>query len=153
MVAMRPTETKKRWIVVADEAVAEFYEQEKKYSPARMTFMMNNDAARQKTDDLITDRGGRSFDSFGAGRHTMAREKTDPKTQEAKVFAKLIAGRIVAAVHSGEIRDFGLIAAPRFLGLLRKALAVAHGIEPCLTVAKQVVGQDVAVIDRLLAEL
>jgi protein required for attachment to host cells len=142
-----------RWIVVADEATAEFYEQEKKYSPVRKGLVMHNEAAKKKMDDIITDSGGRSFDSFGAGRHTMAKEKTGPKTQEAKVFAKQIAARIIAAKNSGQIDHFGIIAAPRFLGLLRKALGGAHGAEPCLSIAKQVVGQDSAVIDRLLAEI
>jgi protein required for attachment to host cells len=153
MVASLSTDNRKRWIVVADESAAEFYEQEKKYSPVRKDHVMHNESARKKTDELISDHGGRSFTSFGSSRHTMAKEKTDPKAQEAKVFAKLIAGRIVSALNSHEIAEFGIIAAPRFLGVLRKALHGAHGAEPCLSIAKEVVGQDAAVIDRLLGEL
>ena len=151
---MRSNRTKsRRWIIVADESAAEFYAQAKRYSPVKPAFVMRNDTARQKIDDLISDGGGRSFDSFGAGRHTMAKEKTDPKAEAARAFAKSIAARIVSALYDGEIGQCGLIAAPRFLGSLRKALAGSGGAEPCLTVSKELVGQDPAVIDRLLAEL
>jgi protein required for attachment to host cells len=142
-----------RWIIVADESTAEFYEQDKKYSAVRKSFEMHNDSARKKVDDIITDHGGRSYDSFGMGRHTMAKEKQGPKMQGAVVFAKSIAGKITAALNRGDITDFGLIAAPKFLGILRKSLAGAHGSEPCLTISKEVVGQGTAVVDRLLGEL
>ncbi len=141
-----------RWIIVADESTAEFYEQDKKYSAVRKSFELRNDSARKKVDDIITDHGGRSYDSFGKGRHTMAKEKSGPKMQGAVVFAKLIAGRITAALNSGEITEFGLIAAPKFLGILRKSLGGAHGSEPCLTISKEIVGQGKAAIDRLLGE-
>lgn len=142
-----------RWIIVADEATAEVYEQDKKYSPVRKAFELHNDIAKKKVGDIISDRGGRSFDSFGKGRHTMAKEKSGPKTKGSVVFGKVIADRITAALNSGEISEFGLIAAPRFLGVLRKSLGGAHGSQPCLTISKEIVGQGPAAIDRLLAEL
>jgi protein required for attachment to host cells len=142
-----------RWIIVADESTAEFYEQDKRYSPVRKSFEMHNESAKKKVDDIITDHGGRSFDSFGKGRHTMSNEKQDPKKQGAIVFAKSVAGKITAAMNNGDIAEFGLIAAPKFLGILRKSLGGAHGSEPSLTISKEVVGQGTAVIDRLLGEL
>ena len=142
-----------RWIIVADESTAEFYEQDKKYSAVRKSFEMHNETAKKKIDDIITDHGGRSYDSFGKGRHTMAKEKSDPKMQSAVVFAKLVTGKVTAALNNGDITEFGLIAAPKFLGILRKSLGGAHGSEPCLTISKEVVGQGTAVVDRLLGEL
>lgn len=142
-----------RWIIVADESTAEFYEQDKRYSAVRKSFEMRNESARKKVDDIISDHGGRSYDSFGKGRHTMAKEKQGPKMQAAVVFAKLVAGKITAALNSGEISEFGLIAAPKFLGILRKSLGGAHGCEPCLAISKEVVGQGKTVVDRLLGEV
>jgi protein required for attachment to host cells len=142
-----------RWIIVADESTAEFYEQDKKYSPVRKSFELHNETAKKKVDEIISDRGGRSYDSLGKGRHTMAKEKQDPKKQSAVVFAKSVAGKITFALNSGDITEFGLIAAPKFLGILRKSLAGAHGSEPCLTISKEVVGQGTAVVDRLLGGL
>jgi protein required for attachment to host cells len=44
-----------------------------------------------------------------------------------------------------------LIAAPRFLGVLRDALTKAGNVVPALTIDKEMVGRDITVI-KLLAE-
>jgi protein required for attachment to host cells len=56
-------------------------------------------------------------------------------------------------MHEGNCRGFALVAAPRFLGVLRSAISVATTAEPYATVDKEVVGQDEAVIEKLLANL
>jgi protein required for attachment to host cells len=104
-----------------------------------------------KTEQLIRDSGGRSFDSKGKGRHTMTSEKADPKQHAASVFAKQIAERIGKVMHDGSCRGFALVAAPRFLGVLRDAVSVATSAEPYATVDKEMVGQETTVIERLLA--
>jgi protein required for attachment to host cells len=141
------------WVVVADEAKAIVYARDSMRGPLRELFSLDNEAARKKTDELISDSGGRSFDSHGQGRHTMAKEKADPKTQSAIVFAKQIAGRIEKVMHDGSCRGFALVAAPRFLGRLREAISVATTAEPYATVDKEMVGQDAAIIEKLLANL
>jgi protein required for attachment to host cells len=140
------------WVVVADESRAIFYAWDEKYSPLRELSQLENEVARQKTSSQISDRGGRSFDSHGQRRHTMTNEKTDPKKYAAITFAKEVAGRIVEARHAGSCRDYALIAAPRFLGLLRDALEVAGHADPLLTIDKGVVGADTAAIEKLLKE-
>ena len=139
------------WVVVADEAVAIVYARETLRGPLHEQFSLDNEVARMKTEHLISDSGGRSFDSYGKGRHTMSSEKADPKKTAAMAFAKLIAGRVAKVMHDGSCRGFALVAAPRFLGLLRDAIAIATAVEPYATVAKEVVGQDTAVIEKLLA--
>ncbi len=143
---------KSDWVVVADESRAIFYAWDKRYSPLRELSQLENEVARQKTSSQISDRGGRSFDSHGQGRHTMTNEKTDPKKHAAIVFAKEVAGRVAKARQEGSCRDYALVAAPRFLGLLRDALETAGHADPLLTIDKGVVGQDAAVIERLLNE-
>ena len=143
---------KSDWVVVADESRAIFYAWDEKYSPLRELAQMKNEVARQKTSSQISDRGGRSFDSHGQGRHTMTNEKTDPKQHAAIVFAKEIAGRVAVGRQEGSCRDYALVAAPRFLGLLRDALETAGHSDPLLTIDKGVVGQDPAVIEKLLNE-
>jgi protein required for attachment to host cells len=113
---------------------------------------MENEVARQKMSSQISDRGGRSFDSQGEGRHTMTREKTDPKKHAAIAFAKNVASRVAKARQEGSCRDYALVAAPRFLGLLRDALETVGQADPLLTIDKGVVGQDAAVIEKLLNE-
>ena len=139
------------WVVVADESSAIVYSRESLSGPMREQFSLENEIARKKTEQLISDSGGRSFDSYGKGRHTMSNEKADPKKTAAMAFAKQIAGRIAKVMHDGSCRGFALVAAPRFLGLLRDAIAVATTVEPYATVAKEVVGQDTVVIEKLLA--
>jgi protein required for attachment to host cells len=113
-------------------------------------FLLENEAARAKTAELLSDRGGRSFDSAGKGRHTMAKEKSSPKRHLAETFAKQIAERIGKASHVGSCIAYSLIAAPRFLGLLRDALANTAAQDPLQTVSKEVVGQDTTFIEKLL---
>ena len=138
-------------VVVADESSAIIYGRDTLSGPMRELFSFDNETARMKTDQLISDSGGRSFDSYGKGRHTMGHEKADPKRTAAMVFAKQIAERVVKGMYDGSFRGFALVAAPRFLGVLRDALSVATTVEPYATVDKEVVGQDIAVIERLLA--
>lgn len=138
-------------VVVADESSALFYARDSLSGPMRELFSLENETARKKTEQLISDSGGRSFDSFGKGRHTMGHEKADPKKVAAMAFAKQIAERIAKGLHNGSCRGFALVAAPRFLGVLREAISIATAVEPYATVDKEVVGQDAAVIEKLLA--
>jgi len=153
MTPQTSTSDKFYWVVVADEFRVIVYARDTLRGPLYELFSLTNDAARKKTDQLISDSGGRSFDSFGKGRHTMTKEKADPKSNAANVFAKQIAGRIAKVMHEGDCRGFALVAAPRFLGLLRDAISIATTAEPYATVDKEVVGQDTAVIEKLLANL
>ncbi len=140
------------WVVVADESKAIIYTKDLKRDPLQELHTLTNETAREKMADLISDRGGRSFDSHGQGRHRMAREKSDPKMQASIAFAKKIADCITRAKNDGSCRDFALIAAPRFLGDLRDALSVAGNAVPVVTIDKQVVDQDTDFIEKLVAE-
>ena len=137
--------------VVADEARAIFYTHETKSGSLTEWRRYKNDIARAKTADLVTDRGGRSFDSNGQGRHSVASDRDGPKQLAARRFAKRIADAIAADVNSGSCRGYALVAAPRFLGELREAVATSTSNEPYASVNKDVVDQDAATIAALLA--
>jgi len=141
------------WVVVADESNAIVYARDTMRGALRELFSLENETARKKMDQLISDSGGRSFDSYGKGRHTMANEKAGAKRNAATVFAKQIAERIAKVTHDGSCRGFAVVAAPRFLGVLRDAISIATTAEPYATVDKEVVGQDTATIEKLLANL
>jgi len=104
-----------------------------------------------KSGELLADRGGRSFDSHGQGRHTMTKEKAGPKKRAAVAFAKDIAQRIVKAMREGTCDEFVLVSAPRFLGELRDALRTTGNLVPSRTIDKEMVGRDAADIEKLLA--
>ena len=141
--------SRSHWIVVADEFQAIFYAREDKHSPLQKLSTFENETAREKLADLISDRGGRSFGSQGAGRHAYDEEKSNLKTQSYAAFAKNVAERIREGSLGRKFRKLIIIAPPRFLGVLRKALDKA-GVEPDLTINKEVTGQDAAFIQKLL---
>jgi protein required for attachment to host cells len=138
-------------VVVADESKAEIYRRDTLSGPLQEITTFRNDAARQKTGEILADKGGRSFDSHGQGRHTLTSEKTDPKRHLAEKFARDIAAFVAADVHQGTCRGYALIAAPHFLGTLRAELAHRTSTEPYATVDKNIVGQALGVIEKLLA--
>jgi protein required for attachment to host cells len=142
---------KKRYlVVVADEYQVILYEREGLKGPLRQLRTLTNKEARMKTEELLADRGGRSFDSHGQGRHTMGMEKDSPKQHGARVFAKDIAEWVGAEMHKGAFDGFALIAAPKFLGMLRQELASATKAEPYATIDTEVAGQKEPVIAKLL---
>lgn len=150
MAAAIPRAGKHHLVVVADEASAILYTRKERYGPLSEWRRLSNEAARLKTEDLISDRGGRSFDSHGQGRHTMSSEKDSPKQHLATVFAKTIAETIAEDVQGGHCLGFALVAAPRFLGELRREVGNRVGMAPTVTVDKAVVGKDVTVIEELV---
>lgn len=136
-------------VVVADEYRATFYDREKKFSPLREVADFRNEAAREKIGDLLADRGGRAYDSHGQGRHTMTNEKADPKAHSAVVFAKDLAERLGADRQKGRYDKLIVVAAPRFLGVLRPALSTA-GLEADRAIDKAVTGKSAEFIQKLV---
>ena len=80
----------------------------------------------------------------------MMKEQSGPKKRAAVTFAKDIASRITDAVRDGVCDEVVLIAAPRFLGVLRDALEKAGNVIPSVTINKEMVGRDTADVEKLL---
>ena len=139
------------WVVVADEYQAHFYTRASKSGLMVQQDTLKNEAARQKLEELISDRGGRSFDSQGSGRHAYDEEKSNRKTHSYTVFAREIADRVRAGQQGHKFVELAVIAAPRFLGVLRNALGKA-GIEANMTIDKELTGKDAAFIQKLMDE-
>jgi protein required for attachment to host cells len=138
------------WVVVADEARAIVYARATKRGALTELLTLENPDGRKKAGELVSDRGGRSFDSSGQGRHAMGQQRTGPKVQIATTFARQVAGEISKATHSGRCRGYVLVAAPRFLGLLRDALSTHSSVPPYQTIDKEVVGKDAAFLKKLV---
>lgn len=140
---------KSYWVVVADESRATIYAREKRFSPMQVVESLRNDTAREKDRNLVTDRSGRAFDSRGAGRHAMGGDESGTKLQSYLVFAKEIAERISSGRQHGKFDRLVVVAAPRFLGVLRPAL-MAAGIEAEREIDKEVTGRGAAFIQELI---
>lgn len=143
---------KKQWVIVADESEAIIFTRKGRRAALSEMSRLHNETARMKSGDLLADREGRAFDSHGHGRHAVERENADPRRQAAITFARTVAARIAKAAHKGgEFDDLILVAAPRFLGLLREALATTSGkITPYLSIDKDVVQHDAEFIRDLI---
>lgn len=138
------------WFVVADESTAVVYQAAAKFSALERLCSLENDASREKMSELIADRGGRSFDSHGEGRHTLQKEKTDPKVHAAIGFAKRVAKQIRDGRRDGSCSEFALIASPKFLGILREEVKVSKAGEPFLSIAKNVTAKSADEIRSLI---
>ena len=108
-------------VLVADASRAQFFtlntESEKLVECATLI----NNVGRASEQDFVADRQGRSYDSQGGGRHAME-AKTSAKDHAMQGFATQVAQEVPRQLAAGDLRNLILIAAPRFLGVLRKAL-------------------------------
>ena len=112
----------KIWIVVADEAKSRILATDKTTEPLVELDGLTSPEATMSKQSLVSDKSGRSFDSGGQGRHAMG-NKTDPKEQIAIRFAKELADYLEKNRQKKTYIKLFIIAAPHFLGLLRKELS------------------------------
>lgn len=109
------------WVIVAESHQARIFSLEHPSAKLHELEDLTRPAARLKNQELRSDSHGRSFDSGGFGRHAMSTE-TSPKKHEAIMFAKQITDRLEGGHSNGEFAKLIIVAAPEFLGLLRKKL-------------------------------
>ena len=140
----------RRWIVVANDAAAEFYTQQSARKKLHKQFELHCDDARKKFSELMSDSAGRSFDSHGQGRHALV-DRSNKRETAAVRFAAEIVQRLLAAKHQERFQAYALICAPRFLGHIRHALRGKALRPPYLEIPKDVVGHDAKKIEALLA--
>lgn len=110
------------WIVVADSARARIFEPAAQGRALEQVRELLHPGSRAHERELTTDRPGRSFDSEGPGRHAMS-ESVSPKEHEAWKLCKELADEIEKARAQGRFDRLVLVAAPSFLGELRKTLS------------------------------
>ncbi len=114
------------WILVADSSRARILMADNPLGPLTELEQLEHPAARSADQDLVSDRPGRTFDSFGQGRHAMEPNE-NPKHHEAVVFARQLGERLEQARLAGAFDKLVVVAAPAFLGLLRKQLSDETG--------------------------
>ena len=77
--------------------------------------------SRLREQDLVADGSGSGNDSGGYGKHSMGHEKAAHQKQ-VDIFADELSGEIDKLRANSDLRRIYLIAAPKFLGLLRSSL-------------------------------
>ncbi len=103
--------------------------------------------------DLASDRPGQQPNVRGAAgqSHTVGHE-TDPKHEEADRFARSVAATLNAACQEGTCERLHVIAAPAFLGMLRKHLSAAARRALASEVSANIVAHDASEIRNHLPE-
>lgn len=126
------------WIVAADASHARILARDKKFSALEEVETLTHPESRLHRRDLATDRPGRLDESYSSAS-SEAEEPTDPKVREAQVFARDVADVLAKGRHERRYEELILVAEPKFLGLLRKALddetrdRVAHEVTKNIT--------------------
>jgi len=139
------------WIVVAENSRARIFAMDNKKAPLQELADLVHPEGRSHGRELSSDRPGRTFDSKGRGRH--AKEaNVNVKQQEAINFAKKIAEYVESARTHRDFDKLILIAAPEFLGMLRKNLSAASKQLITKEVNKNIVQKDSASIRKHLMD-
>jgi protein required for attachment to host cells len=107
------------WVIVADATRARFFSAQKPVSELTELESMTHPASRLHEGDLTTDQPGRDRNSSGTSSHDVG-HTADAKQEEAVRFASEVNEAIEAGRIASKYRKLYIIAAPAFLGLLRK---------------------------------
>ncbi len=143
---------KKTWVVAAESSRARIFMAESRVKPMQELEGLAHPMSRAKVLDINSDDAGKTFDRMGQGMHDMEKE-VDPKKHEADLFAKEIADKLQKARATGEFEALVLVAAPEFLGMLRKHLDPNTLKSVERTVSKNLVRGDEEQIRKAALEL
>lgn len=105
------------WVLVADSSRARLFSVNKALAPLQELQSFVHPQSRAKTQDLITDRQGRSMNKNRSMDYDV-----EPKRQQAMVFAKELSEHLKNGRHQGQFGKLYIAAPPGFLGLLRDKL-------------------------------
>jgi len=106
------------WIVVAESSRAKIYTADSSLSELAEVEGFVHPDSRRHAHDITSDLPGRNIGKDGS--HHALEKETDIKRDEAVVFAQQIDSYLLAARNENRFNKLVLIAAPTFLGLLRK---------------------------------
>ena len=114
---------KTTWIVVADGARARFLVNKGPGTGLAAALPEDLMADKRQSRELGRDKPGRTFDRAGTGRHA-EEPRTDPHRHVQEQFARDVAALLEKHRLAGSYDRLVLVAAPKMLGDLRKALSV-----------------------------
>lgn len=113
-----------KWFVIADGARARILAHEGAEGPLELVMDREHEASRERTRELGSDRPGRSFERWTSARHGME-PPADWHRFEKRKFVENLAEILDDACTRQQFDHLVLVAPPRILGFLRKALAEA----------------------------
>jgi protein required for attachment to host cells len=126
------------WIVTADEGRARIFSETDRSQPLEEVEDMVNAPARMRTEEKYTDRlagptaAGKSIhDTGGAVPNKQYEPPQTPEEHEAETFGKAICAYLLKAHEERRFHKLVLVAAPKFLGVLRAE--IDPRLKPLLT--------------------
>lgn len=111
-------------IVVADSSRARIFMADSAHSPLLEIETLAHPEGRLRDQDLASDMPGKESGKGGGGDHAYE-EKIEPKKEEMIAFAKRIADYLDGTRKANKLNKLLIVAAPAFLGELRKQLSTA----------------------------
>ena len=108
-------------IVVADSSKARILSAHNGSSALQEDSDFIHSESRQREQDLVAGETGSGVDSGGYGKHSMGHEKAAHQ-KHAEIFADELCSEIEKLRENTDLRKIYLVAAPKFLGLLRASL-------------------------------
>ncbi len=137
------------WIVVANQAEACIYRANQRGEELTVVDEFVHEAGKAHFHELVSDAPGRVHDRQGKARHSM---EADVGVQQDSIrkFAKRIIDYLAAAGDKNKYRRMILVAAPGFLGVIRKHLHPHLAERIALEIPKDMVGRSVDQLQALL---
>jgi len=108
-------------VVVADQSQARFFDSIGERPNLRSAGMLSDPAARKTERELVSDSPGSAV-THAHGHYSLP-PKHSHKSHEVELFAKQIAEKLASDASAGQFDELAIIAAPHFLGILRKAIS------------------------------
>ncbi len=139
----------RNWILVAGSSEADLYSQQKPGAELSAIRHFKHNESRVLRQELASDKPGRAYDSFGGGRHGMDPESS-VRDEESRRFAREIVSSLEEGYRHQEFDTLMIIAEPKFLGCLRKAMPNRLSAQVRTEIAKNLVGHEVAEISNLV---
>jgi protein required for attachment to host cells len=131
-------------VVVADQSQARFFDSAGDRPNLKSAGTLVDPEARKYERDLVSDAPGSSI-TAGHAHYSMP-EKKSRKSREVGTFARHIAEKLATDAGAGQFDELAIIAAPHFLGILRKALSADLHKRVKLEIHHDLVHQDEAAI-------
>lgn len=107
------------WVLVADNSRARFFTAEKAAGPLTEVQDLTYPEARLHEGDLVTDKNGRDRNPSTGSAHGVG-SGGSAKQEGAGRFALMVCSELETARNGGSFHKLYIVAAPAFLGLLRK---------------------------------
>lgn len=139
------------WIIVADSSHARIFQTRDGGRTLEEIEDLANPLGRADNKQVATDGGGQYFGPEGRG-HTAPRVE-EPVQHEVRQFARHLGHRLDTAAAQNRYQRLALVAAPRFLGLLRDSLDRQTRKLVCAESAKNIASFARHELDPCLREL